>query len=251
MSAPTTPARNEPRRRPLALITGGSRGLGRALAGFLAAADYDVLITGRDHDALEAAAAELCDLGRVRAIPGDITDPGHRRSLETAVGERLELAVLNASALGPSPLPRLAEAPLAALRAVLETNVIAQLALAQGLVPALERAGGLLVAVTSDAARGAYPGWGLYGASKAAFELLARTLAAEHEGVAVASVDPGDMRTDMHQRAFPGEDIRDRPAPEVTLPFFAWLLQQPRAAVSGRRFEAQGDAWLLAPETSG
>jgi len=236
------------RSRPVALITGASRGLGRTLAGFLATAGYDLVVTARASEALEAATSELQGATAVRALAGDVADPAHRQALADAAGDRLDLAVLNASSLGPSPLPRLAEVPLEALRAVMETNVVAQLALARAVLPALERADGLLVAVTSDAAQGGYPDWGVYGASKAALELMARTLAAEQDGVAVVSVDPGDMRTDMHRRAFPGEDISDRPVPGVTLPFFAWLLTQPRAAVSGRRFQAQADAWTLAPE---
>jgi len=231
-----------------AVVTGASRGLGSTLAGFLAGAGYDLVVTARGRAALEAAAATLPGEGDVRTLAGDVTDLAHRKALAEAVGDSLDLLVLNASALGPSPLPRLAEVDVDALRQVLEVNVVAQLALTQALLPALTRGRGLVVAVTSDAAVGGYPGWGPYGASKAALELLARTLAGEADGIAVAVVDPGDMRTAMQQRAFPDQDIGDRPAPDVTLPFFAWLLEQPRAAVDGGRFLAQADAWTLPAE---
>lgn len=232
-----------------AVITGASRGLGRTLAGFLGAAGYELILTARGAESLRQAAAGLPSEASVRTLTGDVRDPAHRAEVSRATGASVDLLVLNASGLGPSPLPRLADVAVDEVRAVLETNVVAQLALTQALLPALTRAGGLVVAATSDAAVGGYPGWGVYGASKAALELLVRTLAAESEGVAAACVDPGDMRTAMHQRAFPDQDISDRPMPDVTLPFFAWLLEQPRAAVNGRRFEAQADAWTqpLAP----
>lgn len=251
MTGATGRSGNAPFPRRSAVVTGGSRGLGRALVGFLAPSGYDLILTARNRAPLDEAAAGLQGPATVRAFAGDVADPAHRAEVAAAVGDRLDVLLLNASALGPSPLPRLANVALEDVRSVFETNVFAQLALTQTLLPALARAGGLVVAVTSDAAAGGYPGWGVYGASKAALELLARTLAAEApDGVAVVSVDPGDMRTAMQQRAFPGEDIGDRPIPEVTLPFFAWLLEQPRDAVNGRRFEAQADAWTLAPEAS-
>jgi NAD(P)-dependent dehydrogenase (short-subunit alcohol dehydrogenase family) len=161
---------------------------------------------------------------------------------------RLDLLVNNASALGPLPMPALSDYPLDALREVLEVNTIAPLALAQALRPWLVKAGGLIVNVTSDAAVGGYEGWGGYGASKAALELLSLTLANElrDAGVYAVVVDPGDMRTQMHQDAFPGEDISDRPLPEVTLPFWAWLLGQAPGAISGRRFQAQAERWEAA-----
>ncbi|MEJ2668387.1 MAG: SDR family NAD(P)-dependent oxidoreductase [Deinococcales bacterium] len=227
-------------------MTGASRGLGRALAGFLAAGGFDLVLTARGARALQQAADELPGEGRYRTLAGSVTNRDHVAALAHAAGERVDLLVHNASTLGPSPLPPLAQAHAEALRDVLETNVVAPLALTQALMPALTRAHGLVVAITSDAAVGAYPGWGVYGASKAALELLARTLAAELDTIDVVVVDPGDMRTDMHQRAFPSEDISDRPAPEVTLPFFAWLLSQPRESVNGRRFEAQSEAWTVA-----
>ncbi len=236
----------QPTPRPRAAITGASRGLGLTLAGFLAGLGFDLVLTARHADALERAATTLAGAGSVRTVAGDVADREHRARLADVVGDRLDLLVHNASDLGPSPLPALAAVDPAAVRSVFETNVVAPLALTQALIPALERAHGTVVAVSSDAARGGYPGWGVYGASKAALELMARTLAAELPGVHVVCVDPGDMRTAMHQQAFPGEDIGDRPLPDVTLPFWAWLLGQPGEDVDGGRFEAQGDAWTLA-----
>ena len=145
-------------------------------------------------------------------------------------------------------MPRLAEYPLEALERVLEVNLIAPLGLVQAALPLLRRSAGLVINISSDAAIGGYPGWGAYGASKAALDLASLTLAGElqDDEVAVVSVDPGDMRTQMHQDAFAGEDISDRPLPEVTLPFWAWLLGQPHALVTGRRFQAQSDRWEVA-----
>jgi len=161
---------------------------------------------------------------------------------------RLDLLVNNASELGPSPLPPLAEIPLTDIRRVMETNVIGTIALVQSLVPLLRANQGFVVNISSDAARGGYEGWGAYGASKAALDLASLTMANElrGEGISVVSVDPGDMRTDMHQAAFPGEDISDRPLPSVTLPFWAWLLSRDPMSVTGRRFEAQADQWEAA-----
>lgn len=215
----------------LAIVTGGSLGLGRALAGELVRRGWDVIIDGRNpHDVFEAAAAT----GAI-ALPGDVTDPGHRAALRDAAQRRagrLDLLVNNASTLGPSPLPPLADYPLAALREVLETNVVAPLALVQVSLPLLRASDGAVVDVTSDAALEAYEGWGGYGASKAALEQLSRVLAAEEHGVRVWWVDPGDMRTRMHQAAFPGEDISDRPLPEDMAPALAELVA--RRPPSGR-----------------
>lgn len=236
---------------PVALITGGSAGLGLALAGFLAAQGYDLILTGRDAERLEAAVGPLREQGgRIQAVPGDIADTAHRRRLTEAVEGRgrLDLLVNNASSLGPLPMPELADYPLDGLREVLEINTIAPLALAQTLRPWLSAGRGLVVNLTSDAARGGYAGWGGYGASKAALELLSLTLAEElgETGVYAVVVDPGDMRTQMHQDAFPGEDISDRPLPEVTLPFWAWLLGQEPETINGRRFQAQAEQWEAA-----
>jgi NAD(P)-dependent dehydrogenase (short-subunit alcohol dehydrogenase family) len=161
----------------------------------------------------------------------------------------LDLLVNNASELGPSPLPALSDLPLAALERIFAVNVLAPLALVQAALPMLATRKGLVVNVSSDAAVGGYPGWGGYGASKAALDLISATLATElkSRGVAVVAVDPGDMRTAMHQAAYPGEDISNRPLPEVTIPFWAWLLGQARDAVSGRRYRAQDERWEVQP----
>jgi NAD(P)-dependent dehydrogenase (short-subunit alcohol dehydrogenase family) len=157
--------------------------------------------------------------------------------------------VNNASELGPSPLPRLEEYPIGDVERVFRVNVLAPLALIQELLPPLKRSHGRVINISSDAAIGGYPGWGGYGASKAALDLLSLTLAHElrDSGVSVVSVDPGDMRTSMHQAAYPGEDISNRPPPEVTLPFWAWLLHQEPTEVTGRRFQAQAERWEVSP----
>jgi len=231
-----------------ALITGGSQGLGRAVAGFLAAQGYGLLITARGEEDLDAAARELRRHGGpVTALAGDVADPAHRGRLADAARElgRLDVLFNNASTLGVTPLPPLAGYPLDALEQAFRVNVAAPIALVQEVLPLLEASGGLVVNVSSDAALGGYPGWGGYGLTKAALDLASLTLANElgGRGIGVVAVDPGDLRTRMHQDAFPGEDISDRPLPEVTLPFWAWLLEQPRAAVTGRRYRAQADRW--------
>ena len=204
----------------VALITGGSRGLGRALAQSLAERQWQLVIDGRDNQALQDAAQELAPLTTVRAIAGDVADTGHRRALVHAVEElgRLDLLVNNASVLGPSPQPELAAYPLEVLRRVFEVNALAPLALIQLALPALRESGGRIVNITSDAAVEAYPGWGGYGSSKAALEQVTRVLAEECPDLRVYLADPGDLRTQMHQEAFPGEDISDRPLPEVAVP---------------------------------
>ncbi|MBB6096871.1 NAD(P)-dependent dehydrogenase (short-subunit alcohol dehydrogenase family) [Deinobacterium chartae] len=238
-----------------ALVTGAGRGLGRTLALHLALLGYDLILTARTRTDLEATAEKARELGAVAlALPGDVADPAHRVSLARAAREAggLDLLVNNASLLGPSPLPPLAQYPLAELEALLRVNLIAPLALVQAAVDALAARGGLIVNISSDAALGGYPGWGGYGASKAALDLISLTLANElrPRGVGVVSVDPGDLRTRMHQDAFPGEDISDRPLPEVTLPFWTWLLSQAPLEVSGQRYRAQADTWELMPEVS-
>ncbi|MEX2541616.1 MAG: SDR family oxidoreductase [Trueperaceae bacterium] len=226
-----------------ALITGASRGLGLALARFLAAQGYRLTITARGMAALAEVAAELSGLTEVVAVPGDVSEHEHRRRLADSAGDRLDLLINNASELGPTPLPALVDYDLARLRAVFETNVIAPVALVQLTAAALGRANGRVINLSSDAARGGYPGWGGYGASKAALDLAGLTLAQELTGISVVNVDPGDMRTVMQQAAFPDEDIADRKPPEATIPFWAWLLGQQADAVNGRRFEAQADVW--------
>jgi NAD(P)-dependent dehydrogenase (short-subunit alcohol dehydrogenase family) len=233
-----------------ALVTGASRGLGAVVATFLARAGYQLVLTARHADALEEVAGQLREHTAVVAIPGDVADAAQRRSLHAAVHELggLDILVNNASELGPSPMPALADYPLDALEQVFRVNVVAPIALVQELIWHLRRSNGLVVNVTSDAAVGAYEGWGGYGASKAALDLVSRTLAQElgADGVSVVAVDPGDMRTDMHQAAFPGEDISDRPLPDVTVPFWAWLFGADHAAINGRRFQAQGERWEIA-----
>lgn len=232
----------------MALITGASRGLGETLASFLAKQGFRLIITARGELDLRSAAERLRLVGGdVVAISGDVTDPHHRRRLVEAAQDwsRIDVLVNNASELGKGGLVRLVDATPDAIRSVFEVNVDAPLALSREALPLLRRANGLVVNISSDAALGGYPGWGVYGASKAALDLVTKTLAAELRdgGVAVVSVDPGDMRTKMHQDAYPGEDISDRPLPDATLPFWAWLLSQEPAKVSGERFQAQGSLW--------
>ncbi len=235
--------------RRVALITGASRGLGATLAEFLARQGYDLITTARGREPLERAAQALEGRGgKVVAIAGDVADDGHRRRLIAAAASLggLDLLVNNASTLGAAPLPNLADYPLDDLEHVFAVNVLAPLALTQLALPLLTAHSGLIVNLSSDAAVGGYPGWGGYGASKAALDLITLTLADELRDVGVVAVDPGDMRTEMHQLAFPGEDISDRPLPDVTLPFWAWLLGQDPTAVSGHRFRAQGETWEVA-----
>jgi NAD(P)-dependent dehydrogenase (short-subunit alcohol dehydrogenase family) len=208
----------------VAIVTGASRGLGRAVAEGLVRSGWRVVVDGRDAAALVAAAGALGDAAV--AVTGDVTDPAHRTALVSAADGLggLDLLVNNAGVLGPSPQPPLAEYPLDVLRQVYEVNVVAPIALAQLALPALRPRGGAIVNVTSDAAVEPYPGWGGYGSAKAAVEQAGRVLAAEEPGVRVWTVDPGDLRTRMHQEAFPGEDISDRPEPETVVPAFLHLL---------------------------
>ncbi len=200
-----------------AIVTGGSKGLGRVLSQALIELGWSVVIDGRHAATVEAAVAELGP--RATGIVGDVADEAHRQRLvETAVASGpLELLVNNASSLGPLPMPTLDQYPLDGWRATFEVNVVAPLALIQLALPALTAARGRILNVTSDAGVEGYEGWGGYGASKAALEQLSRVLAAEHPDLSVYWVDPGDMRTDMHQDAFPGEDISDRPPPTASV----------------------------------
>jgi len=200
-----------------AIVTGASRGLGLALARSLADDGFRLVLDARGAAALERAARELGRRTEVHAIAGDVADPAHREALVRAAGDRVDVVVNNASALGPSPLPGLADYPLDALRHVVEVDVVAPLALVQLVLPRLVP-GGRIVNVSSDAAVEAYPGWGGYGAAKAALDHVSAVLGEEHPGLRVYAVDPGDMRTQMHQEAFPGEDISDRPLPEASVP---------------------------------
>ncbi|MDP9227022.1 MAG: SDR family oxidoreductase [Actinomycetota bacterium] len=212
---------------PVALITGASRGLGRALSRELSDRGWHLIIDARNGAALDAAAQELAP-ERVTAVVGDVGDPSHRHALMEAVRRigTLDVLVNNASTLGPSPLPPLGAYPLRELEQVIKTNVIAPLALMQSLLSHLEASGGTIVNVTSDAAVEPYAGWGGYGASKAALDQLSAVLGVEYTAVHVYAFDPGDMRTEMHQQAFPGEDISDRPEPAVVVPSLLRLLDE-------------------------
>jgi NAD(P)-dependent dehydrogenase (short-subunit alcohol dehydrogenase family) len=233
----------------IALITGASRGLGLVIARVLGRQGYQLVIGGRDRVALIAAAGDLSrDAHIVVPVAGDITDATVREELIDAARRLggLDVLVNNASELGgigpvlTFDVPRFSR--------LFPVNVGAPVVLIQRAVPLLAARRGLIVNITSDAASMAYPGWGPYGATKAALELLTRTLAVElrEPGVSAVLVDPGDMRTRMHQEAFPGEDISDRPLPEVTAPFWTWLFTQRPDDVNGARFAAQQEdtRWL-------
>jgi NAD(P)-dependent dehydrogenase (short-subunit alcohol dehydrogenase family) len=200
-----------------AVITGASRGLGLALARALAAEGRRLVVDARGSAELELAARELGRLGEVVALAGDVADPKHRRALIEAAGEPIDLLVNNASVLGPSPQPPLRDYPPKELERVYRINVVAPLALIQLALPRLSPTGRILN-ITSDAAVEPYPGWGGYGSAKAALEQITGVLAAEHPDRRIYAVDPGDMNTRMHQEAFPGEDISDRPPPEDSVP---------------------------------
>jgi NAD(P)-dependent dehydrogenase (short-subunit alcohol dehydrogenase family) len=208
-----------------ALITGASRGLGLALSRRLAAQGWTLIIDARGAEALEAAHAELAELTRVVAIPGDVTDEEHRSALAGAAHEAggLDALVNNASILGPSPQPELLDYPFDVLEEVYRTNAVAPLALVQAVGEDL-KPGARILNITSDAGVEPYPGWGGYGSSKAALEHLSAILAAENPSLRVYRVDPGDMQTQMHQEAFPGEDISDRLLPEESVPGLLELL---------------------------
>jgi NAD(P)-dependent dehydrogenase (short-subunit alcohol dehydrogenase family) len=223
-----------------ALITGASRGLGLALARSLASDGWELLIDGRDPTALHAATAELGELTTVHAVPGDVADETHRRLLGRAADDLggLDVVVHNASTLGVSPLPPLAEYRLDELRRVFEVNTLAPLALTQELLPRL-RPGARIVAVTSDAAVEAYPGWGGYGAAKAALEQLFAVVAAERPDLRVYRVDPGEMRTRMYQESAPGEDISDLPPPSISVPGLRGLID---GDLPSGRYEARSVA---------
>lgn len=205
-----------------AILTGGSRGLGLALSRALVEGGWTVVADGRDPVALAAAARQLGS--SFVGVCGDIAQPGHRGELIAAAGDSVDLVVNNASTLGPLPMPRLEALPSAAFIHVLTTNVVAPLALIQEVLPWLNP-GAAVINVTSDAAVEGYAGWGAYGTSKAALEQMSNVLSAEHPDLSVWWVDPGDMRTQMHQDAFPGEDISDRPLPDEVVPAFLRLLE--------------------------
>ena len=228
---------------PTAVITGASAGLGRALAHDLAGDGWSVVLDGRRPDPLAAVADAIAAAGgTVRAVPGDVADPAHRAALVAAAEETgsLDLLVLNAGTLGPTPLPPLATVDLDALAETLQVNAVAQVGLVQRALPALRAAGGTVIAVTSDAAVEGYGGWGAYGVSKAALEQLAHVLGAEEPELRVYRFDPGDMRTRMHQDAFPGEDISDRPEPESVVPAVRRLLAERPPSARVRASERAG-----------
>lgn len=233
----------------VALVTGASRGLGLVIARVLGRMGYTLVIGGRDHTALSEAEAHLSrDAPAVAAIAGDITDPAVRARL---IDEARRLGGLNVLVNNASELGRIGPLltfDVPSFGRLFPVNVGAPMVLIQMATPLLADRRGLIVNITSDAATAAYPGWGPYGATKAALELLTRTLDAElnEQGVSAILVDPGDMRTRMHQEAFPGQDISDRPLPEVTEPFWNWLFSQDPKDVHGQRFAAQQEdaRWL-------
>lgn len=212
---------------PLALITGSSRGLGLALAHGLARRGWQLLLDARTSGPLAEAAAAL-PAGQVTTLTGDVTDPQHRAQLvrQVEVSGRLDLLVANASTLAGSPQPSLAQLDTPDLERTMAVNLVAPHALVRDLLPSLRSAAGTVVTVSSDAAVEAYPGWGAYGASKAALDHLARTLAAEEPDLRAYAVDPGDLRTRLQQQAFPDEDISDRPEPASVVPALLHLLDE-------------------------
>ncbi|MER6696138.1 MULTISPECIES: SDR family NAD(P)-dependent oxidoreductase [Streptomyces griseus group] len=225
---------------PVAMITGGSKGLGRALAAALAGQGWDLVVDARTADVLEDTARELRGRygTRVVAVPGNVTDAAHRAELVAAAGSLggLDLLVSNASVLGAEPLVRLDVLPLEGLRRALETNVVAALGLVQEALPLLRASeAGSVVVISSDAAAEPYPTWGGYGASKAALDQLAAVLGEEEPGLRVWAVDPGDMATDLFAAAVPEEADEPRPSPESVAPAFLRLLRERPA---GGRFAA-------------
>jgi NAD(P)-dependent dehydrogenase (short-subunit alcohol dehydrogenase family) len=210
----------------VALVTGGSRGLGFALTQELVQRGWHVIVDARDGERLRAVVGALPPES-VTAVPGDVADPDHRRALGAAVENAggLDLLVNNASILGPSPQPRLADYPLDVLGQVFAVNTLAPLGLLQLVLPHLEKRTGRIISVSSDAAVEAYEGWGGYGSAKAALDHLTAVLAAEQPSLRIYSFDPGDMATDLQQQAFPDEDVSDRAAPETVVPALLRLIE--------------------------
>ena len=212
---------------PVALITGASRGFGRAVAEELASKDWDLVVDARDDGILRGVARAWPGSGRTTAVAGDVANPAHREELSRVIRDlgHLDLLVNNASELGPSPQPQLDVYPLDELERVYRINTLAPLAIVQLVLPELVAARGAIVNVSSDAAVEAYQGWGGYGSSKAALDQLTSVLAAEQPALAVYAFDPGDMRTTMQQQAFPDEDISDRPEPHTVVPALLRLIE--------------------------
>ncbi len=213
---------------PIALVTGASRGFGRALAQELGGRGWQLVVDARNDTALQDAARGFGSAHQVTALSGDVGDPMHRHELVQAVHKmgRLDLLVNNASALGPTPRPNLSAYPLDELEQVIRINAIAPLGLIQPLLSDLNATSGSIINVSSDAAVEPYPGWGGYGSSKAALDQITAVLGAEQPAVRIYAFDPGDMRTEMQQLAFPGEDISDRPKPEVVVPALLRLIEE-------------------------
>jgi NAD(P)-dependent dehydrogenase (short-subunit alcohol dehydrogenase family) len=235
----------------VAVITGASRGLGAALARFLAGQGYHLILNARGGAALDNVVRSLDGYNvEVKAVAGDIAEPATRRAiaqLARTLGG-VDVLINNASILGASPLVPLAQHSLESLEVLYRVNVIAPLALIQELLPLLK--GGLVVNISSDAAQGGYETWGGYGSTKAALDLISKTLANEFaaDSINVVSVDPGEMQTALYQEADPSADISGLPTPDVTLPFWAWLFGQDRAAINGGRYQAQAEQWEAANE---
>ena len=215
-----------PDQSPVALVTGASRGLGLALTRALVLRGWHVVVDARDGQRLAAAVAGLPDPSAVTAIAGDVVDDDHRAALAAEVAGGLDLLVNNASVLGPSPLPPLSRHPLPDLLEVFEVNALAPIALVQLVLPALQARGGRVVGVSSDAAVEAYAGWGAYGAAKAALDHASAVLAVEHPELRVHAFDPGDMDTELHRLAEPGEDLSHLPSPESVVPALLRLVEQ-------------------------
>ena len=238
----------------VAVVTGASRGLGETLARFLAGQGYHLILNARGGAALDNVVRSLDGFNvEVKAVAGDVAEPATRRAiaqLARTLGG-VDLLINNASILGASPLVPLASHPLDSLEALFRINVVAPLALIQELLPSLKASHGLVVNISSDAAQGGYETWGGYGSTKAALDLISKTLASELEAdsVSVVSVDPGEMQTSMYQEADPSADISGLPLPNLTLPFWAWLFGQEHEAINGGRYQAQADQWEAANET--
>lgn len=230
----------------VAMVTGASTGLGETLAGFLAQRGWDLVLTARTDADLQRVAADLSASGSaVTALAGDVADADHQRRLIAAAADLggLDWLVNNASQMGVSPIRPLLEHPPEVFETVLRTNLVAPLALARLAVPLLRERRGLLVNVSSEAAVDVFPCAGVYGASKAGLDQASRIMAAEIEDVGVMLVDPGGMHTRGYEEAEPGADLSGVPGPEVTLPFWTWLLDRSADEVRGLRYLAQEGPW--------